>query len=152
MSTVDVLKMFTDGDDNAEMSNLSAKTKSNIINPGNYCTLITSIEYQATCIAMYSMLLAFYFRILFVKEEISNSIRILLKTEFLLAPMDRRQSVSQNDIHNSLAKFDDLDSIQDPDIKFALQLQREELELEQTRKKQYDEDQAFALELHQNRG
>ena len=75
---------------------------------------------------------------------------LIQRLELMLSLVGHPGAVNQNDIHNSLSNFDDLENIQDPDIKFALQLQREELELEQRRKRQHEEDEAFAMQLQSN--
>jgi len=62
---------------------------------------------------------------------------------------DYSQHSQHGDDSVSIGGFSNIDEIQDPDLRFAMQLQREELEREEKLRKQQQEDESLAQRLHE---
>jgi len=91
-------------------------------------------------------------KVIYGPPQISHAdsgLHSMSQTQHSLSQQDYSQHSQQNDDNMSLGGFSNIDEIQDPDLRFAMQLQREELEREEQLRKQQLEDENLAQQLHE---
>jgi len=82
-------------------------------------------------------------------SPMDNSHHSMCQTQHSFSQPDYSQHSQHNDDTMSIGGFSNIDEIQDPDLRFAMQLQREELEREEQLRKQHQEDEQMAHKLHE---